>query len=200
MKKAKKLLTATALCAAVVLGCTALVACGGDKKPADDTPPVDETKIAGTYTLVASDITYSLTVEDNNDFNMTITKDCGTYDIVKTYLGPIHNINGVHMSTMPVFLSSVEYDGTGAPDDQEKMEAGIQAVFDNFKANNKDGADGRERFITLDLAKKSFSVDAGHAYKTLDYTEGLWTVSDLEKTGYTYDSATGKWTAPAAEK
>ena len=193
MKKTKKLLSALAL-GAVVLGCAALVACGGtpSDKPDDDTPP-DDTKIAGTYTLVSGDITYALTIEDNNDFNMTITKDCDGYNIVKTYLGPIHNINGVRCSTMPVFLSSVEYDGDGAPDDQMLVESGIQAVFAKFGSENKDGADGRERFITLDLSNKTFGVDAGHSYSTLDYTEGVWTYQDVVDKGFTYDASTETW-------
>lgn len=199
MKKTKKLLSTIALCAVAVLSCGALVACGDDnKKPSDGAEP-DDTKIAGVYTLVSGDITYALTIEDNNDFNMTITKDCGTYNIVKTYLGPIHNINGVHCSTMPVFLSSVEYDGTGAPDDQEKLESGVQAVYRQFTAANADGADGRERYITVDIAKKTFSVDAGHSYTTLDYTDGVWTCANVESKGFVYNVDTEEWTYQEAE-
>lgn len=135
--------------------------------------------VAGTYTLVSGDITYTLEIMDNNDFEMAVTRQFDGFTATKFYAGPFHNVDNINFkgSTMPVFLSDFYYEGENAPDDADEVLDLLGSVFSSLPG---DGVDGRERFITLDLNEMTFSVDEGHSYTTLDYTEGYWLSSDFE--------------------
>lgn len=189
MKHLTKTLLALVLGALLALSCGLLVACGesddtgntGDDE--DDQGGTTGGGIAGTYTLVdeENDITYSLEIMENNDFEMQVTKDFGTYTATKYYAGPVHYINGTNMAPMVVFLSDYAYEGEGAPDDNDEVFDALQLALTDSKGETE--AD-RERYIDIDTTNMTFTVESGHDYTTLDWTDGYWTYADLVAGGY----------------
>ncbi len=178
-----KTLTA-GLLATATLG--AFAACGPNEEPFDP-----GTSAEGNYIMVDGDITYDLTIDSNTDYSMTITKDCGTYSIVKLFLGPTHYQeyvdNGVYtLAVMPVFLSDVYYEGTGAPDDVEEL---FTLMSIAYSANKGTTEADRECYIHANKKDGTFTVDEGKPVP-IDLTGGYWTVDDLAE----FATAAGTYT------
>lgn len=141
----------------------------------------DNVAVAGNYTVTDStnNITYTLKVLENMDFELQVAKKIGTYTATKYYAGPLKDIDGLHMAAMVVFLSDFTYTGEGAPSeaDNDAVLAALQTKMTELKAVGEN--EPRKRFITLKPYARTYTVDTGKTYSTLDYTDGYWTKADL---------------------
>lgn len=136
-------------------------------------------EVPGEYTRTDGGVTYTLKVLDNMDFELQAVKNLGTYTATKYYAGPLKDIDGLHMAAMVVFLSDFTYAGEGAPSeaDNDAVLAALQTKMTELKTVGEN--EPRKRFITLKPYARTYTVDAGKTYSTLDYTDGYWTKADL---------------------
>ena len=147
----------------------------------------DSFSYAGTYTYEEDGIVYEMLVLANTDYEMSVTKDFGTYKAVKYYLGPLKDIDGNRMAQMPVFLGDFYYVGDGAPS-QEEAEAlldQLSGLFQAAKAELGEGEEPKFFYITLDKDNWTFTPDtatneAKGLKSSLDYISTIWTAEDVE--------------------
>lgn len=154
---------------------------GGEKdnEPTDDNAGQTEGEgsfaYAGEYTLVDGDITYVVTVEANEDYEMQVIREFDGFTATKYYAGPMKNINGAHMATMPVFLSDLVYEGDGAPEDAAEVYEKMNEVYTSTRGETEES---RMFYVTMDKENMTFVCDEGQSI-TLDPTEGYWIASDF---------------------
>ena len=138
MKHMTKTLLVLFLGALLALSCGLFVAC----QPAEpDTPDVPDTPdtpddpdtpggdddeeeestagYAGIYTYVVDDptgeITYSLEILANNDYEMSVTKEFGTFTAIKYYAGPLERVNGAICLQSPYLSPTLHMKGRARP-------------------------------------------------------------------------------------
>ena len=203
MKHMTKTLLALFLGALLALSCGLFVACqpaepdtpdtpdtpdSPDTPDTPDTPGGDDDEeeestagYAGIYPYVVDDptgeITYSLEILANNDYEMSVTKEFGTFTAIKYYAGPLERVNGAHMSTKPVFISDFTYEGEGAPTDAMDVLAKLDELFNATKGETEDE---QIHYFTLYKDTMTFIPDEDQI-TTLDPTEGYWLMSDFEE-------------------
>ncbi len=194
MKKQAKIWLSLLLGLVFVLSIGMFAACGeaGDPKepenPGTEEPTDDDGSIVGDYTMTdANGVVYKLTIDQNNDYSMVMTKTVGAYTVNKLYMGPLHHIDGKDMAVMPVFLSDAYYEGEGAP--QGDPEDLLYNLLNQAYADNKGMTEAdRECYITVDTTAKTFTVKADQEVP-IDLTGDYWSVAELQAAGYEYVEA-----------
>lgn len=178
MKKLMKNVLILALGTIITIGCFGLVGCDNEEIPVDPVSPGgdDSFNYAGDYTLVEGDITYLLKVLANEDYELAVTRQFDGYTATKYYAGPLKDINGATMATMPVFLSDFYYDGNNFPKDDEQL---YEKLNEAYSAQKGETEESRFYYIVLDRSTMTFARGTQKADTKLDPTEGYWTISDF---------------------
>lgn len=205
MKKICKLLSLVLVGTMFLTLCLCLTACGEETPKATPTPantqsvstpaPTDEPgdtgnedegfSYAGTYTYEEDGIVYEMLVLANTDYEMSVTKDFGTYKAIKYFLGPLKDINENSMAQMPVFLGDFYYEGEGAPsqEDTDALADSLNTLFGNAKSALGEGEEVKFFYVTLDKENGTFQpnveLNGSKGLQTaLDYTAGIWTAEE----------------------